>query len=185
MKSNPVINFRNMDSSPAVRRKIEEKLVLLEKHFPHLEGATVTVSRPQKRKVSGTGFEVRIKLVVPGPDQLASKHFDHGETAENLDLALHAAFDAAMRRLNEHVDKMKQPRSDPHPPIEHGFVHRLFEGEGYGFIRCPEDGAEYYFSREALTSDVWDDLKVDTRVRFRAEDGENGPYAANVTLLKE
>lgn len=180
MQSDPTITFRNIDSSPAVEQKIMERVVDLEKFHPRITSCDVVIEMPQKRKVSGREFEVHINLTVPGPDIHVSRSVGHSEASENLDLAINEAFAATRRLLQDQDREMDPHRVKRHAPIEHGDIARLFEGEGYGFIKSEDDGAEYYFSRESLTVECWDQLRVGERLKFRAEDGENGPYASNV-----
>ena len=181
MQSDPTITFRNFDSSPAVEQKIMERIVDIEKFHPRIVSCDVVVEMPQKSKVSGREFEVHININVPGPDIHVSRSVSHSEAKENLDLAIGEAFSAARRILQDQDRGMDPHRTKHHAPIEHGAIVRLFEGEGYGFIHSEDDGGEYYFSRESLTVDCWDKLGVGDRLKFRAEDGENGLYASNVS----
>lgn len=180
MQSEPTITFRNFDSSPAVERKIMERIVDIEKYHPRIVSCDVVIEMPQKPKVSGREFEVHIKLGVPGPDIHVQRSVSHSEASENLELAINEAFNAARRQLQDQDQAMDPHRVKRHAPIEHGDIIRLFEGEGYGFIKSEEDGGEYYFSRESLTVECWDQLSIGSRLKFRAESGENGPYASNV-----
>lgn len=185
MQTDPTITFRNFDSSPAVERRIREQIVDIEKYHPRIVSCDVVIEMPQKQKVSGRAFEVQIKLGVPGSDIHVSRTVDHSEASENLELAINEAFSAARRQLQDQDRGMDPHRVKRHAPIEHGEIIRLFEGEGYGFINSEDDGGEYYFSRESLTVECWDQLSVGTRLKFRAEDGENGLYASNVSLAQE
>jgi len=108
----------------------------------------------------------------------------HSEASENLDLAINEAFAAARRQLQDQDREMDPHRVKRHAPIKHGKIDHLFEGEGYDFISSEEDGGEYYFSRESLTVQCWDKLLVGDRLKFRAEDGKNGPYASNVSPVE-
>lgn len=183
MQSDPTITFRNLDSTPALERKIMERIVDLEKYHSRITSCDVVVEMPQKDKVSGREFQVLINVAVPGPDVHVSRSVQHSEAAENLDLAINEAFAVVQRLLQDQDRKMDAHRVKQHASIEHGEIDRIFEGEGYGFIKSEEDGVEYYFSRESLTVECWDQLHVGDRLKFRAQDGENGPYASNVTPM--
>lgn len=181
MQSEPTITFRNLDSSPAIEQKVRERIVDIEKYHPRITSCDVVIEMPQKPRVSGREFLVQINIRVPGPDIHVARSVSHSEAAGNLDLAIRDAFNAARRMLQDQDREMDIHRVKRHAPVLHGEIDRLFEGEGYGFI-SGEDGEEYYFSRESIGENGWEKLRVGTRLKFRAEDGENGPYAANVSV---
>lgn len=44
-----------------------------------------------------------------------------------------------------------------------------------------DDGKEVYFQKGSLVSGDWNALEIGTRLRFREQDGENGPFAVDVS----
>jgi ribosome-associated translation inhibitor RaiA/cold shock CspA family protein len=182
MQSPPNISFRHIEGSPELRDHIEKRMGELEAAYPDIVGCDVVVEAPRKKQVTGTEFLVRITLRVPGPDIHVERHFGRSGGSEDLNLAIHGAFDAARRILKEQKREMGALEVKHHPPILHGAVCRLFEGEGYGFALA-DDGHELYFGQESLTAGNWGDLKVGTRLRFREMEGDKGRYAANVAVL--
>ena len=182
MESPPNITYRNIDRSPAIDEHITRRIAELEKTHPKIVGCDVVIDAPQKTKVTGTEFAVRVTLRVPGPDIHVERHVGRSGAAEDVNLAIHEAFDAVRRILNEQKQEMAQIHVKHHPPVLHGRVDRLFEGEGYGFL-VADDGREVYFERDNLTTDHWDKIRVGTKLRFREMDGDKGPYAINVTIM--
>lgn len=182
MQTPVTVTFRNLEPSPTVEAQVRERAADLEKFHPRIVGCDIVVEAPEKRKVSGRDILVRLKISVPGPDIQVSRRVGIAKSDENVRLAVHEAFDAARRLLEDQVRQMAPERVKQHPPVLHGRIDRLFEGEGYGFI-VADDGNEVYFERDSLTKDVWASLKVDDRVRFREEEGDKGLFAVNVTLI--
>ncbi|MFZ2102284.1 MAG: HPF/RaiA family ribosome-associated protein [Oricola sp.] len=177
------IAFRNMDGSAELEEHIHRRIAELEKTHPHIVGCNVVVEAPQKKHVTGTEFAVRITLSVPGPDIHVERHVGRSGAKEDVNLAIHEAFDAARRILKEQKREMGGQEVKHHAPMLHGTIDRLFEGEGYGFITA-EDGREVYFERDNLTSGSWDSLRVGAKLRFRGMEGGKGPYAVNVTMAE-
>ncbi|WP_193176691.1 HPF/RaiA family ribosome-associated protein [Oricola nitratireducens] len=175
------ITFRNMDKSAVLETHVHKRIGELEKAHPHIVGCDVVIEAPQKKKVTGTEFAVRLTISVPGPDIHVERHVGRSGAAEDANLAIHEAFDAARRILKEQKRKMGSVEVKHHDPVMHGTIDRLFEGEGYGFITS-DDGNEVYFERDSMTNGDWDSLRVGTKLRFREMAGEKGPFAANVAV---
>lgn len=180
MQSPVTVTFRNLDPSPAVEADARERAADLERFHPRIVGCDIVIEAPEKRKVSGRDILVRLKVSVPGPDVVVSRRVGLAKADENVKLAVHDAFDAARRLLEDQVRQMSPEHVKQHPPVLHGRIARLFEG--YGFIAA-EDGEEMFFDRDSLTSDFWSKLHVESRVRFRRQDGDKGAFASNVTLI--
>jgi CspA family cold shock protein len=62
-----------------------------------------------------------------------------------------------------------------------GRIKFFNESKGYGFIKS-EDGKEYFFHQSDLRENVA--LKEEDEVSFSVADGDRGPKAENVTLIK-
>ncbi len=182
MQSSPIISFRNIDRSEQLEELIHQQIGRLEKVYPRIVDCEVVIHGPQKRRTTGREVNVKITVRVPGPDIHVERSVGKGEEQQDITLALHRAFDAARRELRERVKKMARVEVKPHPPVLHGRIDRLFEGEGYGFISA-DDGRDVYFDRESLTTGSWDQLRVDMKVRFREETGDKGPFATNIAAI--
>ena len=181
MNSLPVISFRNLGHSAAIEQHVLQRFEELKKHHPRIIGCNAVIGAPRKRQVSGQEFEVALTIKIPGPDVHIHESIGRSTAEEDVNLAVHKAFDAARRVLKRQKKKMAGVEVKQHPPILHGRVDRLFLGEGYGFIKG-DDGREVYFERDNLTTGNWDKLIIDAKVRFREGAGEKGPYAMNVAV---
>ena len=92
------ITFRGVAHSPAIEAAIREKAAKLEHHFDRIISCRVVVEQPAQHQRQGKPFTVRLDIKVPG-GEIAITH----EHDEDLDVALHQAFDAARRKLEDHV----------------------------------------------------------------------------------
>ncbi len=181
MQTEPIISYRNVDSSPAVSAIVEKRIAGLERLGGRLTGCEVVIEAPQKRKVQGRVFRVHLKLHVPGPDVAVSRTVSHGSATDNVVLAVNRAFSAAEKALKRHKKTMGRVEVKHHPPVLHGEVSQLEAELGYGYIRA-DDGREVYFQRDGLTANNWDQIDTGTRVRFREMEGDKGAFAAAVTI---
>lgn len=182
MQSPPTITYRNMSPSRAIDDHINRRLEELEKYHPRIVGCDVVIDAPQKPKRNARDFEVRLTIRVPGPDIYVAQHVGRSGAVEDVNLAIHSAFDSARRILKEQKRAMSRQEIKHHPPVTRGRIDRLFEGEGYGYA-ITDDGREVFFERDSLVSGDWEKLKVDGRIRFREASGEKGPYATNVSIV--
>lgn len=182
MQTEPRISFRNIDPSPVIEDHIRRRIDELSRAHPRIIGCDVVVAAPQKAKKTGREFRIDLHIHVPGPDVHISRAYGRTRAADDVNLAIHRAFDAARRKLKEQQRVMSGHEVKTHPPVMHGKIDRMVEDGGYGFLRT-EDGREVYFERQNLTGGRWEALEVGEKVRFREETGPKGAYATNVTPL--
>ncbi|MBN9459832.1 MAG: ribosome-associated translation inhibitor RaiA [Burkholderiales bacterium] len=96
------INFRGMETSPALETLIRDKAIKLEQFHPNVTACRVVVDKPHQHKQQGKHFIVSIDLTVPGSNIVAN-HAHH----EDVNVALRDAFFAARRQLEEHAMRMR------------------------------------------------------------------------------
>jgi len=152
----------------------------LERFFGRVLGCTVTVTVPNRWPQDGPKmYGVRIDLTVPGEELVI-----HRQPNEHLQDALQKAFRVAGRRLQDYARRLS-PTSPPkaHAEPECGRVIRIFPGEGYGFLEG-SDGREIYFHRNSVRLDGFDRLEVGTQVRFAEEEGNEGPQASTLEIVR-
>ena len=70
-----------------------------------------------------------------------------------------------------------------HAARSRGRISKLFPLHGYGFIETP-DGREVYFHRHAISDHDFRLADVGTPVFFCEEDGDEGPQASAVHLVR-
>jgi cold shock CspA family protein/ribosome-associated translation inhibitor RaiA len=181
METEPRISFRNLEPLESVREHVIKRIRQLEEVHPRIVGCDVVIEAPQRKKVTGQEFEVHVTVQVPGENINVSRSVGRSFAAEDVNIAIHQAFDAARKRLKTRKKKMGKVEVKEHPPVLHGKVNRLFPGEGYGFIQA-DDGKDVFFERDSLTAENWNNVQIGSVVRFREESGDKGPFATSVTI---
>ena len=96
------IVFHEVAHSQALDSLIREKARKLEAVFPRLMRCHVCIEQPHRHQQQGKPFNVRITLHVPGGELVANR-----DQHEDVYVALHDAFDAVRRQLEEHAQKTR------------------------------------------------------------------------------
>ena len=92
------ITLRNIARSEAVEAAIRRRAAKLERYHRHIVSCRVVVEIPSRHRQHGKEFVVRLDIKVPG-SEIVVNH-DH---REDLYAALHDAFHAARRQLEDHA----------------------------------------------------------------------------------
>jgi ribosome-associated translation inhibitor RaiA len=172
------ITIHGMEHSAALDTAIREKAAKLEEFYPRMIGCHVTVDRPHRHHHQGGQFEVHIDMHLPGKAEVVVNR----QHAEDVFVTLRDAFDAAKRKLEEHI-RLQRGDVKVHSPASHGHVRQLFLEDGYGFIETP-DGRALYFARENVVEPPFEHLQLGTEVQFLEEMAQEGPQAKRVTAGK-
>lgn len=175
------ITFRNMDPSDAVEAKIRERAAKLDHFAQYIMSCRVAIEAPHRHHHTGGLYHVRIDITLPGEEIVVSREPDLHHAHEDVYVALRDAFDAARRKLEDHV-RRQRGKVKSHEVPDHGRIHELFPEMDYGTIQTP-DGREIYFHRNSVLDTEFEKLEVGTEVRFAEEQGERGPQASSVHLV--
>lgn len=172
------ISFRNMEPSDAIEKDIRVRAEALEKFASRITSCRVLVEAPHRHHLKGKHFHVRVDITVPGEEIVVRRDPDEHEAHQDCHVAIHDAFKAARRQLEDHV---RRRRGDVKQHEEHPVarVIRLFPQEGYGFLETP-DGRQIYFHQNSVLEHAFPQLGVGSEVRFLEEAGEKGPQATSV-----
>lgn len=92
------ITFHGMDHSAALEAAIRERAGKLEHFHPHLISCRAVVEEAARHKHQGKEFVVRLDIKVAGKEIAITR--DH---SEDPFVAVHDAFDAARRQLEDHA----------------------------------------------------------------------------------
>lgn len=184
MQIPPEISFRNVEPSERNKEKILREIGKLERFFDRITRCRVVVEMPHQHSEQGNLYHVGIQLTVPTTELVVSR--DHGDRAshQDLDAAITDAFQTMRRQLEEYADQLRQEQRRASVPVRSGKVVRLMANEGYGFIRTP-DGRDVYFHEDTLVGADLDDLSAQAPVRFTEEQGDKGPQAREVHVLRD
>ena len=171
--------FRNMEASATVEAKIRERAEQLERIYPHIMSCRVVVEAHHKHHHQGNLYHARVDLKVPNAEIVASRDPGEHHAHEDVYVAVRDAFDAVLRRLEDHARRHRgQVKSHEVPP--HGRIAELYLD--YGQIGTV-DGRLVYFHRNSVLDADFDQLKIGTEVRFVEEVGEFGPQASTVYVI--
>ncbi len=124
MMTRPVqISFRNMSVSPALEEEIRTRAAWLESFHPGIVGCRVLLEIPHRHRRRGRPLHVRIYMSLPGEDVVVNHEptpnavlppaLHKGDELDgrhkDAHVAIHEAFDAARRRLE---DMARRQRGD-------------------------------------------------------------------------
>ncbi|MGV1100143.1 cold shock domain-containing protein [Thiovibrio sp. JS02] len=173
------VEGRNLEIRKAWQEKIEEEKVRLDRHHPGLvHHLRVSIEETSQHKEGG--HEVRLVASVPNDTVVVKRK---GETVRPL---LVEAFDTLGLQLKELQRKRRQTGKEPEGaaagPMS-GTIKKLFPFESYGFI-ATMGGQEVYFHENALKDVGMEQLAEGDEVRFGEGEGDKGPTATWVRLVK-
>lgn len=193
------VTFRGLAHDDMLEDDVRERVSWLEQFYAGIVGCRVLVEVPHRHRHDGRHFHVRIDVTVPGGPPIVVSHEPsmHGRLKDIEDeahhkeneiqsvhryasVAVHEAFDAARRRLEDFA-REQRGTVKAHEVPAHGEVVELSTGDGYGFIQADEQ--RVYFNRASVLDDAFDELTIGTAVAFVEEKGEKGPQASTVRML--
>jgi len=181
VQTQPQISFDDLPVDEAVRDAALGHVARLEKTFDRITGCHVVIAQPHRHHRDGRLYSVRVDLMVPGTEIIVNRNHPADHAHEDVYVALRDSFDAARRRLEDHVRHLRGAVKQ-HLPRAEGRVTQIFPLQGYGFIETP-DGREIYFHRHALSADDFRIVDLGTRVHFTEEEGDEGPQASRVEVV--
>lgn len=178
------ITFREIPPSAAVEQRVRDRVAALERLHPKITGCHVVIEAQHRRHRQGHIYHVAVHLKVPQGEIAVTRDPAQHHAHEDVYVAVRDAFDAAARRLQDHLRRMRGVVKQHEPPA-HGRVDRIFPERDYGFIRSASDGQEIYFHRNSVLDGKFDALQSGTEVRYALHEGEGekGVQASTVTLI--
>ena len=175
------ITFRDIPHSDAVTAHVEKRAAKLETFEENIIRCHVVIEAPHRHQGNSYIFRVRIDAHVPGKELVVSR--TAAVASDDVYSLLDEAFGDAERLLSE-----RQARDvhygKTHSKSPHGVVSKVFPERGYGFLEADEDGHEVYFHEHSVLGSRFPKVTVGTRVRYAEEDGDKGPQASTVELLR-
>jgi len=177
------IAFRNLEAPAAAEAEIRQRAAELEEFFDRIIACHVVVEADHRHHRQGRLYRVRIDLIVPEREIVVRREPPEHHAHEDLHVAIHDAFDAARRQLQDHARAMRgDVKTHSAPNI--GRIARLFPENDYGFL-VTSDGDDVYLHRNAVLGRGLDKLRVGDAVRYVVQqgEGEQGPQASTVIPL--
>lgn len=193
------VTFHGVAHDAGLEDEVRERVSWLEQFYEGLIRCRVLVEVPHRHRHDGRHFRVRIEVTVPGGSPIVVSHEPslHGRSKDVEEeahrkedeiqsvhryarVAIHEAFDAARRRLEDFAREQRGTLKAHEIPA-HGEVVELSKEDGYGFIQAGEQ--RIYFNRASVLDDAFDGMVIGTSVAFVEEKGEKGPQASTVRVL--
>ena len=175
------ITFRDLDPSPSIRTKVQERVTRLDLLCDRLISCRVAISAPDRHTHHGASqHTVRIDVKGPGIE-LVTTHHTGTEVQTNLYVVIDRAFDDMERQVDE-WNARSRLMVKRHEATPRAKVLRVFWDREFGFLEA-RDGREFYFHRNSVLRNQWNHLEVGTQVRFAEEDGDKGPQASTVDVV--
>jgi cold shock CspA family protein/ribosome-associated translation inhibitor RaiA len=154
----------------------------LDKHYPRIISCRVAVEKPHKHRRSGNLYKATIVLNVPQKQIVVSREHPFHQSHKDIFVAVHHAFEEVARQLGQYALIQYGDVKD-HDLLPHGVVSKIYPDEGYGFIQG-FGAREIYFHRNSVL-DGFENLKIGVEVRFKEEEGEKGPQASTVKIVRK
>jgi ribosomal subunit interface protein len=176
------IRFRQMDPSPAIEARIREKAATLERFSERITGCRVIVEQEHRHHHRGNLFRVRVEIDAPGKELAVTHSGPRDHAHEDVYVAIRDAFNAAVRRLEDHVREQRGKVKMHEVPL-HGTVRMIDREGGFGFVDTPE--GEVYFHRNSVVEGGFDALDPGHEVRLEVAERESGEgwQATTVRLI--
>jgi cold shock CspA family protein len=175
------IRFHGTDPSAAVEAKVREHAEKLGQYYDPIIGCRVAIEALHHHHRQGNLYSVKLWITVPD-GEIAVTHdpgLDHRH--EDPYIAIHDAFRAARRRLEDYA---RSHRGDvkSHAVPAHGRVGTIDLDSGWGEI-VSSDGREIAFHRNSVVEADFARLTPGMEVRFSEVPGEDGPVASTVHVI--
>lgn len=183
MKSEPHIVYRGFGPSEALTERIYLELDELERISDRITACRVVLELPHKHKRHGKHFLIKVELFMPGKVLTIDRDPPDHDNFEDAYAALNETFAKARRLLLDYT-RVRRGHTKHHEAPEVGVVTQLFGDRDFGFLRSP-DGHDVYFHRNAVLNDGWGRLEVGSRVTWAEEQGNDGPQASTVRVVRE
>ena len=164
------IHFRQMEPSPAIEARIRAKAAALERFSDRITGCRVIVEKEHRHHHKGNLFRVRIEIDAPGKELAVTHAGPKDHAHEDVQVAIRDAFNAAVRRLEDHV-RERSGKVKIHPAALHGTVRMVDRDGGFGFVDTPE--GEVYFHRNSVVEGAFEDLEPGREVRLEVAERES------------
>ena len=115
------IRFQNLEQSDFIEAAVRKHAKKLEQFRDDIVSCRITVESPHKHQRKGRLFRVVITIRTRGDEIAISRMPDDQQAHEDIYVAIHDAFDAARRQLQDRTDIRRgfvKAHWTPEPPVE-------------------------------------------------------------------
>jgi ribosomal subunit interface protein len=153
------ITFRDLVPLPSLEPEIRRRALKLDQWTPDVMSCHVVVEATDSRHRQGHEYKLTVSVRVPDEEIVASTH----HVDEDIHRAVHGAFDAVGRQLEEYAQR-RRGQAKQHHTVVRGRIVSLSD-DGVGRI-VSDAGDEYHFDRSQVAHPSFEQLAVDQEVRF-------------------
>ncbi len=161
---------------------IREHAARLEKYFSKIISCRVVVQKVQGRRHVGDLYRTSIMITVPHREIVVNREHPRHHSHEDMFVTVGHAFEDAARQLEEYA-RMQYKDMKDHDLLPHGVISKLYLEDGFGFIQG-FGGKEIYFHKNSVI-DGFESLEIGTEVHYEEEEGEKGPQASTVKIVRK
>jgi ribosome-associated translation inhibitor RaiA len=104
------ITYRDVMPSPALSREITRRVAKLGRFHPRILGCHVVIAAPRPAQRPGRLVAIRITVNIPGQDVAVARNPSSRLAGPGIRAAVHDAFDAAERQLEDAVRRRRDIR---------------------------------------------------------------------------
>ncbi|WP_187774597.1 HPF/RaiA family ribosome-associated protein [Billgrantia pellis] len=179
------INYQHVSRSEWIDDYVKSRVAKLEHFSRDIVSCRVVIEQTQNPHRTGNPYRALVEVNLPAKGELVAEKSDKVTDPQvQLRPIIRGAFEAMEKQLKKQSakrdGKVKHHNDEPIPPV--ATVVRLFEKDGYGFLKSLS-GEEFYFHKNAVLHHDFDRLTVGTRVRFEPDEGEEGLHASTVQII--
>jgi len=177
------IAFKNLQTSEALEKLIRDRVARLEQSHPRLMSCRVVVETPYRSAAGGKQpLGIAVEVTLPGAGPVVAKDSQERRDSKGDETAfVTRAFKRIERQLEDEAEIRRGDVKSHGSEAALGRVVRLFPEQNYGFVEYA-GSPDLYFTRNAVSGDGYDQLKVGAMVRVTVASGEGpmGPQASSV-----
>jgi cold shock CspA family protein len=186
MQIPPEVIFHDVDRSAWVETYVLERVQRLERFADGITSCRVSLTQEQASHQTGNRYSVMVEVrMPPGHDLAAKKAKMIRDMPTQLPALINLAFGAIERQLKKTSELRRGEVKGHENGQAHGIVEKLFDDDGYGFLREVGDERQVYFHRNSVLHGDFERLSVGTEVRFTPQEGDKGPQASSVQVVSK
>jgi ribosome-associated translation inhibitor RaiA len=140
------ITFRGMEASPSVEAQVRHRAEELQRVSDRVIACRVTLEAAHRRHRHGKIYHVHVDLSVPGGRLVVNREPGENHAHEDMHVAIRDAFDAARRRLQDHMRRLKG-QTKQHEAHSVSRITRVFEERDQAFPETAGDSTVTRISR--------------------------------------
>jgi ribosome-associated translation inhibitor RaiA len=104
------VSFRDMVPPAGLKEMIHNKAAKLERFASRIMGVRIVIEPAGKHHLNGNLFQVHIDITLPNDEIIAAREPGHHGEYKDVGLAVHDAFDAVARQLEDHARRRRWSR---------------------------------------------------------------------------